>query len=178
MKKIHLETDRLILREWQDEDRLPFSQMNADPMVMEYMPRRLDEDASGKLVDRFQRHFKKYGYGLYATELKENNEFMGFIGLNNVELNVPFAPAVEIAWRLSYEFWGNGFASEGAQAILDHALGKLKIPQVVSFTVYDNTRSIHVMEKIGLVRDPDGDFEYPRLPKGHPLAQHVLYRSA
>ncbi len=178
MTKTHLETERLVLREWQDEDRKPFAQMNGDPMVMEYMPRRLDEDASDKLVSRFEDHFKKHGYGLYAAALKETNEFMGFVGLNNVALDVPFKPAVEIAWRLSYEFWGHGYASEAAQGVLDHGLKALEIPEIVAFTVYDNTRSIHVMEKIGLVHDAEGNFQYPRLPEGHPLAQHVLYRSA
>ncbi len=178
MSNIHLETDRLVLREWQESDRKPFAQMNADPMVMEYMPRRLDEAASDKLVNRFEKHFKKHGYGLYAAELKETEEFMGFVGIDNVAVDVPFKPAVEIAWRLSYEYWGHGYATEGAQHVLAHALGELKIPEIVAFSVYDNERSLHVIEKIGLVRDPDGDFEYPRLPKGHPLAQHVLYRSA
>lgn len=178
MKKVHLETDRLILREWIDEARKPFAQMNADPMVMEYMPRRLDEGASDKLVDRFSQHFKKHGYGLYVAESKDTKEFMGFVGLSNVELEVPFAPAVEIAWRLSYEFWGQGYASEAAKSVLKHGLGKLKIPEIVAFTVYDNTRSIAVIEKLGLERDPKGDFDYPRLPKGHPLAKHVLFRIA
>lgn len=177
----HLETERLILREWEDKDRKPFARMNGDPMVMEYLPRSLDEKASNKLVDRFQDHFDKHGFGLYVVEVKDTGEFAGFVGLNTVDFKAHFTspkkPAVEIAWRLDYEFWGKGYGSEAAQAVLDHGLKKLKLPQIVSFTVHDNARSIHLMEKIGLKRDEDGDFDYPTLRKGHPLGRFVLYRS-
>lgn len=171
-----IETERLILREWHDEDRTPFARMNADPLVMEYLPRVLDEKASGKLVDRFQMHFDKHGYGLYATERKEDGKFMGFIGLNQVEFKAPFVPAVEIAWRLGYEFWGKGFGSEAACAILEHGFNTLELPEIVSFTVHDNEKSISVMEKIGMTRDEGGDFDYPSLRKDHPLGRFVLYR--
>ncbi len=174
---IHLETPRLILREWRDEDLEPFARMNADPLIMEYMPRSLDESASNRLVSRFKKHFKKYNYGLYALELKSSGEFMGFVGLNNVEFDAAFTPAVEIAWRLDYGFWGKGYATEAAQAVLDHAFGKLLLKEIVSFTVFDNERSIHVMKKIGMLRDEAGDFDYPSLRKGHPLGRFVLYRS-
>ena len=174
---IHLETERLILREWQDEDRAAFARMNADPVVMQYLPRSLDEKASNKLVDRFQKHFKKHDYGLYAVELKETGQFGGFVGLNTVEFKEHFTPATEIAWRLDYELWGQGYGSEAAKAVTAHGLKKLKLPEIVSFTVHDNARSIHLMEKIGLKRDEDGDFDYPTLRKGHPLGRFVLYRS-
>ena len=173
----HLETERLIFREWEDEDREPFARMNADPIVMQYLPRSLDEKSSNKLVDRFQKHFDQHGYGLYVVEVRESGQFAGFVGLNNVEFKADFTPATEIAWRLDYEFWGKGYGSEAAEAVLHHGLKKLKLPEIVSFTVHDNTRSIHLMEKIGLVRDMGGDFDYPTLRKGHPLGQFVLYRS-
>ena len=178
---VYLETDRLLLRDWKDEDRGSFARMNADPVIMQYLPRSLDEQASDKLVDRFQDHFKKHGYGLYAVELKEGGRFAGFVGLNKVDFKAHFTspqnPATEIAWRLDYEFWGKGFASEAARAVLDHGLNALKLGEIVSFTVNDNARTIHLMEKIGLVRDEGGDFDYPSLPKGQPLGRFVLYRS-
>lgn len=171
-----LETDRLILREWKDEDRAPFARMNGDPMIMEYMPRPLDEKASNRLVDRFGKHFREHGYGLYACERKEDGAFMGFVGLENVAIDVPFKPAVEIAWRLDYEFWGKGYATEAAERVLDHAFDKLKLKEVVAFCVYDNTRAIHIMEKLGMTRDKKGDFDYPGLREDHPLGDFVLYR--
>ncbi|MEZ5813872.1 MAG: GNAT family N-acetyltransferase [Alphaproteobacteria bacterium] len=174
---VHIETERLIFREWKDEDRAPFARMNGDPIVMEYLPRSLDEAASNKLVDRFQEHFDRCGYGLYAVELKETGQFAGFVGLNNVEFKADFTPATELAWRLDYEFWGKGYGSEAARAALEHGLKKLKLKEIVSFTVHDNARSIHLMEKIGMKRDEKGGFDYPSLRAGHPLGRFVLYRS-
>ncbi len=178
---VHIKTERLILREWKDEDRGPFARMNGDPIIMEYMPRSLDEKASNKLVDRFQKHFDEHGYGLYAVEVQETGQFAGFVGLDTVRFTAPFTnpkkPATEIAWRLDYEFWGKGYGSEAASAVLGYGVSDLKLKQIVGFTVYDNTRSIQLMEKIGMTRDMDGDFAYPSLRKGHPMGHLVLYRS-
>ena len=175
MSKTYLETERLIFRDWKEEDREPFARMNADPMVMEYLPRSLDPKASNKLVDRFQAHLDKNGYGLFALEEKESGEFVGFTGLNNVDFEAPFTPAVELAWRLDYGFWGHGFGSEAGTAVLDYAFDKVKLKEVVSFTVHDNERTIHLMKKIGLTKVEGGDFDYPALRKGHPLGRFVLF---
>lgn len=176
MTKTYLETDRLIFRDWKDEDREHFARMNGDPMVMEYLPRSLDAKASNKLVDRFQAHLDQHGYGLFALENKESGEFVGFTGLNNVDFEAPFTPAVELAWRLDYEFWGHGFGSEAGRAVLDFAFKKAGLKEVVSFTVHDNDRTIHLIEKIGMSKVEGGDFDYPALRKGHPLGRFVLYR--
>lgn len=174
---VHIETDRLILREWRDEDLAPFARINADPVVMQYLPRSLGEQASSRHMKRFKKHFSEYGYGLYVVEVKDGKRFAGFVGLNTVEFDAPFTPATEIAWRLDYEFWGQGYASEAAKAVLAYAKSKLKLKEIVSFTVHDNARSTHLMEKIGLTHDAKGEFDYPGLPKGHPLGRFVLYRS-
>src|SRR5262245_52181567 len=100
----YIETDRLIIRDWKDDDGKPFAQMNADPIVMEYFPRRLDEDDTRKLVGRFREHFAAHGYGPYAVQDKKSGAFIGFVGLQDVDAHLPFGPAVEIAWRLDYEF--------------------------------------------------------------------------
>lgn len=178
MTKIYIETPRLLLRDWKEEDREPFARMNGDPMVMEYLPRSLDEKASNKLVERFEAHFKKYGYGLFAIERKEDGEFVGFTGLHNVEFKEHFTPAVELAWRLDYEYWGQGYGSEAGKAVLEYAREVLDLDEVVAFTVHDNDRMIHLMEKIGLHYVEGGDFDYPALRKGHPLGRFVLYSSA
>lgn len=171
-----LNTQRLTLRHWKDEDREPFSRINADSIVMEYMPRVLPPADSDKLIDRFEKHFKKHGYGMFAVERKDDNVFVGTVGLNHVEFKARFTPAIEVAWRLDSDFWGQGYATEAARAVLDYAFNTLGIEEIVSFTVHDNTRSIHVMEKLGFVRDEKGDFDYPTLPKGHPLGRFSLFR--
>ncbi|MDB2682891.1 GNAT family N-acetyltransferase [Alphaproteobacteria bacterium] len=171
-----LETERLILRQWQDDDLDPFTRINRDPLIMEYFPRPLDKKATEKLVKRFQAHFKKYGYGFYAIELKESGDFIGFVGLGNVEIDVPFKPAVEFAWRLDYSHWGKGYATEAALAVANHAFTTLELKELVAYTVFDNVRSIHVMEKLGMKLDKKGDFHYPGFSKDSPLAKHVLFR--
>lgn len=175
MSKIHFETDRLIFREWEEKDRQAFARMNSDPMVMEYLPRPLDLSASNKLMDRFQAHFDQHGYGIYALERKEDGEFVGCTGLHNVEFEAAFTPAVELAWRLDYEYWGQGYGSEAGKAVINHAFKKLKLKRLVAFTVHDNERTTHLMEKLGMKKVEGGDFDYPTLPKGHPLGRFVLY---
>src|SRR5262249_19148536 len=105
----YIETERLILRDWKDEDVAPFARMNADPIIMEYFPRRLAEKDTKKLVKHFRDHFKKYGYGPYAVELKKDQSFIGFVGLDKVPFQAKFTPATEIAWRLDYAYWGQGY---------------------------------------------------------------------
>ncbi len=173
---MHIETERLILRDWGDDDLAPFARMNGDPLVMEYLPRVLDEKTSARHMQEFQKHFKVHGYGLYAVEIKETGEFAGFVGLNTVDFKSHFTPAIEVAWRLDYEYWGKGYGSEAAKAVIDHAFNKLGLRELVAFTVHDNNRSRHLMEKIGMTYDQKGDFDYPALKKGHPLGRFVLYR--
>ena len=169
------ETDRIIVREWCDEDRIPFAQMNADPVIMEYLPRSLTEKESNHLVDKFVKHYDKHGYGLYALERKDDGAFMGFTGLQQVPFKADFTPAVEIAWRLDYDFWGSGYATEAAKAVLKHGFEAHDIDEIVAFTVFDNTRSIGVMENIGMTKVQGGAFRYPTLPKNHPLGDFVFY---
>lgn len=175
MKK-HIETERLILREWKEDDKKVFARINNDPMIMEYFPRRLSEKDSDHLIDKFQKHFEDHEYGFYAVEMKETGEFIGFAGLQKVELDVPFKGAVEIAWRLDYGAWGQGYGSEAAAAVLDHAFNELELKEVVGYAVHDNNRAIKLMEKLGMKRDLKGDFEYPYLPEGSALGGFVLYR--
>jgi RimJ/RimL family protein N-acetyltransferase len=174
---IHIETERLILRDWKDEDRPLFASMNADPMVMEYFPRHLDEKASNRLVDNLIQNIKKRGYAPFALEVKKTSQFIGFVGLTDVAIDVNFKPAVEIAWRLDYAAWGNGFATEAAKAVLKHGFDTVKLKEIVAYAVHDNTRAIQIMEKIGMKRDPKGDFIYPKLKPDHPLGKFVLYRA-
>ena len=171
-----LQTERLLLRRWCGSDRLPFQAMNADPRVMEFMPGLLTPQASDDLIDRAEQHFVRNGFGPYAAELLEEKIFIGFIGLSIPSFDAPFMPAVEIGWRLAFDQWGKGLATEGAQAVVRFAFETLQLPGLVSFTSTGNLRSRRVMEKIGMTHDPADDFDHPRLPESHPLRRHVLYR--
>ena len=171
------ETERIHLRRWEDDDRAPFARMNGDPMIMEYMPRPLTEADSNRLVDRFIQHYDKHGYGLYVLERKEDGAFMGFTGLQKVPFKAAFTPATEIAWRLDYAFWGKGYASEAAKAVLAHGFDAQGLDEIVAFTVHDNVRSIGVMENVGMSRVKGGAFDYPGMAKDHPLGSFVLYKA-
>jgi RimJ/RimL family protein N-acetyltransferase len=171
-----LESARLRLRPWRDTDLPEFAAMSADPQVMRYFPAPLSRLESAALIGRIRGHFAEYGYGLWALERKDTGAFIGFTGLSYVNFAAPFTPAVEIGWRLAPEHWGLGYASEAAWAALRCAFDRLALDQVVSFTSQLNLPSQKVMQAIGMQHDPDGDFEHPRLPEGHPLRSHVLYR--
>ena len=171
-----LETDRLILRRWRPTDRLPFTRLNADLRVMEHFPALLTPAESREMIDRIEAHFVRYGFGLWAVELRATGDFTGFVGLNVPTFDAPFTPCVEIGWRLAPEFWGHGLATEGARAVLHHAFVDLALPEIVAFTVPANHRSRSVMEKLSMTHNPADDFDHPRLPNGHPLRRHVLYR--
>lgn len=174
-----IKTKRLILRPWTEEDLETFAQLNADPRVREYFPgvlSRQESDAIGRLITA---NIERYGWGFWATALIETGEFIGFIGLENVIFSAPFnktAPAVEIGWRLSFAHWGKGYATEGALAALKYGFEALDLEEIVSFTPVLNQRSRHVMEKIGMHRHPEDDFDHPELSEGHPLSKFVLYR--
>jgi len=171
-----IKTERLLLRRWRDSDRLPFQQMNADPRAMEFFPALLSPAESDTLVDRAQAHFDRHGFGPFAVELVEDSTFAGFIGLSVPNFDAPFMPTVEIGWRLAFDCWGRGLATEGARAVIRYAFEELDLDSLVSFTVPENLRSRHVIEKIGMTHDPADDFDHPRLPEDHPMRRHVLYR--
>jgi len=144
--------------------------------VMEFFPAILTPEKTDELIDRIEQHFDRHGFGIYAAELIETRKFIGFIGLNTPGFNAPFMPAVEIGWRLAHAYWGQGLATEGARAVVQHAFHTLRLSSLVSFTTAANLRSRGVMEKIGMVHDRAADFEHPDLAAGHPLRPHVLYR--
>lgn len=166
-----LKTKRLILRPWKTEDLEPFAALNADPRVMEYYPSVLSREESDRFATKIQSQIEEKGWGLWAVALPGIAEFIGYVGLQNVD-----DATVEIGWRLAFEYWGKGYATEGALECLQYAFKNLNLQQLVSFTSVQNMRSRAVMERIGMQHDPKDDFNHPRLPEGHPLQKHVLYR--
>lgn len=173
---VHIETARLFLREWSDADAEPFAAINADPAVMEFFPSALNRTRSDAFLARIRETMARDGYGLYALEVKDGAQLIGFTGLARPGFDAPFTPAIEIGWRLARRAWGQGYASEAAQAVVDRAFGSLGFDELVSFTAEWNLPSRRVMERIGMTRDPDGDFLHPGVPPEHKLAHHVLYR--
>jgi RimJ/RimL family protein N-acetyltransferase len=171
-----LTTPRLRLRAWAERDLAPFAALNADPRVMEFFPAPLSTAESDALVGHVREHFARHGYGFWAVEAPGVADFIGFVGLAVPTFPARFMPCVEIAWRLAYDYWGRGYSSEAAVAVVEFAFTSLRLDEIVSFTVPDNLRSRRVMGRLGMRRSPEDDFEHPALPEGHPLRAHVLYR--
>lgn len=171
-----IETERLILRTWRKEDTDPYFQINQDLKVIEFLLGPLTMEQVNDFIPAINNHQDKRGYTLWAVELKETGELMGFIGLNYTDWASHFTPTVEVGWRLGSQYWGKGFSTEGAKASLEYGFKQCGLKEIVSFTVPANVRSLRVMEKIGLKRDVNGDFAHPKLAADHKLSHHVLYR--
>lgn len=173
-----IKTTRLILRPWKEEDLEPFAKLNSDPRVMEYFPSIKSREESDEMVKMMQAHIERCGWGFWAASLIETNEFIGLIGLEDVYFKAHFTPAVEIGWRLAFEYWGKGLATEGAKAALKYGFATLGLQEIVSFTAMPNQRSRRVMEKIGMHSNPKDNFDSQKFPEGHPLKTQVLYRTS
>ncbi len=143
---------------------------------MEFLGGVLSRAESDTLADRIEAHHRRHAFGWFAVELRETGAVIGGIGPLVVTFEAHFTPCVEIGWRLAFAYWGHGFATEAARAVLRYCDETLRLRDVVAFTVPANLRSRRVMEKIGMTHDPAGDFDHPNLPEGHPLRRHVLYR--
>jgi RimJ/RimL family protein N-acetyltransferase len=172
-----VKTARLHLRQWHDDDLARFASLNADPEVMRHFPAPLEATASDAMARRMQAHLAEFGWGNWAVERLDTGAFIGFVGLSLPRAPLPFAPCVEIGWRLARAHWGQGFATEAAREALRIGFVQFGFAEMVSFTALTNLRSIAVMERIGLRRDPL-DFEHPSVPVGNPLRPHCLYRLA
>lgn len=168
-----LTTERLLLRRWRDDDLEPFAAMSADPIVMEHFPALLDRERAAEIMARIRGHFDRESYGLWAVEVPGVAPFIGFTGI----ARVPFRPEwIEVGWRLARAHRGAGYVSEAARASVDWGFANLPIDEIVSMTVPGNVRSQRVMTKLGMVRDPDADFEHPSIAAGNPLRLHWLFR--
>lgn len=150
--------------------------MNCDPKVMEFVGPILNEDQSKAMMVRAQNSWSDNRFGRFAVEVLESSSFIGFIGLALTRIETHFSPAVEIGWRLATKHWGKGYATEGANAVIDVAFNDYGLTELVSFTAAQNLRSRRVMEKIGFQRNPSDDFLHPNFPTDDPLRASVLYR--
>jgi RimJ/RimL family protein N-acetyltransferase len=165
-------TDRLILRRWTDADRAPFAELNADPEVMRYFPRSLTSDESDAFVDRIEQGFQANGFGLWALEA--DGRFIGYTGLNRTSFSTPMGPHVEIGWRLARWAWGRGYATEAARHVLGMAFETFGLSDVYSFTTESNAKSEAVMQRAGMTRRDDFDFDHPNTPDWWGQ-RHIVY---
>ncbi|EQA44506.1 acetyltransferase (GNAT) domain protein [Leptospira broomii serovar Hurstbridge str. 5399] len=169
-----IQTEHLLLRTWNDGDRDSLFKLNSDPKVMEFFPTLLSATESTEAFGRIQKHWNRYGFGLFAVEDLIEKSFIGFVGIVHVDFDCFFTPSVEIGWRLLPDFWGKGYASEAAISTLKYGFQELNVTEIVSFTSVLNDRSKSVMKKIGM--EFITEFPHPNLPMSHRLSKHVLYK--
>jgi len=174
MSRIFIETPRLILRQWTEADHKPYIELNSDEDVMEFFPSVSTEAQTLAQIERFMNRIDQIGYGFFAVERKDNQQFIGFTGLSQPGFESYFTPCVEIGWRLSRANWNQGFATEAAKACLKYGFDTLGLDKIYSFTSVHNKRSERVMQKIGMAKE--GMFEHPLIGDGHFLREHVLYK--
>ncbi|HEY2482489.1 MAG TPA: GNAT family N-acetyltransferase [Caulobacteraceae bacterium] len=170
-----IETPRLLLRRWRASDHAPYAAMMADPEVTYWLGGGQDAAEAEAHIARMESLFEAGGFGIWALERKADGAFVGSAGLAEVRDDIPFAPAIEVGWRVARRAWGHGFASEAAAASLADGFSRLGLKEIVSFTAVSNRRSRAVMERLGMMRDAARDFDHPKLAPDHPLRPHVVY---
>ncbi|MFD2037624.1 GNAT family N-acetyltransferase [Belliella marina] len=174
MKKEYIfKSERLGFRDWTKEDHAEIVDMNADLEVMEHFPKLLTENESVELIGRLQKHYKRYGFTYFATEVLETKELIGFVGLVWQNYQSDFTPAVDIGWRLKKSCWGNGYATEGASRCLDFAFTELGMDKIISTCTEKNSKSENVMKKIGMKKT--GVFDHPQLTDYPELGKCICY---
>ena len=166
-----------VLRPFEEADLAPFAALNVHPRVVESLgssPTRAESDA---MVERYGDELDRDGWGFWAVEVVGGAPFIGMVGLHRARAELPFAPAVEVEWRLHPDHWGHGYATEAAAASLHYGFTTGGLNDIVAFTAAVNLRSQAVMERIGMVRQPEADFDHPGVAEGSPLRRQVLYRA-
>ena len=176
MRPTILETPRLILRPWREEDLDPLFAINGDPDSMRHFLSVLTRPESDAWGRRMQSHIDAHGWGFWAVEERGGAPFVGVVGLMTIGWQARFTPAVEIGWRIAPAHRSRGFAAEAARRCLDFGFGTLGLAEIVAFTIAANTASWRLMERLGM--RADGGFDHPRVPEGHPKRPHLLYRLA
>lgn len=176
MTPVTLRGPRLILRPWREEDLGPLFAINGDPASMRHFPAAMTRAESDAWAERMQTHIEAHGWGFWAVEERGGAPFLGAVGLMNIPWAARFTPAVEVGWRIAPAFRRRGFAEEAARLALGFGFGTLRLPEVVAFTVPGNAASRRLMERLGM--QAAGEFDHPRLPEGHALRRHLLYRLA
>lgn len=173
--KKHLFTsERLGFRNWLATDIDLYAELCADKEVMEYFPSTKTKKECKAQIERFKKHYNDYGYTFFAVDILESNQFIGFIGMINSSFKAIFTPCKEIGWRLHKQFWGFGYATEGAKRCLEYGFNDLDFKEIYAITPLKNSKSESVMIKIGMKKQ--GVFEHPSIEDGHWLKTELYYK--
>jgi RimJ/RimL family protein N-acetyltransferase len=170
-----IETARLRLRPWRPDDAPAYAELMADPEVAGPLGGVIDAEAASARVAGFIAAFAAQGMCRLAVERREDRRLIGHCGLSPIAAQLPLAPGFEIGWALARAAWGQGYATEAADAALADGFARLGLPEIVAFTTVSNLRSQAVMRRLGFERRPERDFDHPRFPADHPLCRHLVF---
>ncbi|MDT7832111.1 GNAT family N-acetyltransferase [Flavobacteriaceae bacterium S356] len=166
-------SDRLGFRTWEASDVIKMFEISSDPKVMQHFPSTQSKEYTANFIKKMQDQFNKNGFCYFAVEILETGHFIGFIGCCEQTYEIDFNPSVDIGWRLHKNFWGKGYATEGAKACLEYMFNVLKLKKIVSVATKENTPSIGVMKKIGMHKIKE--FTHPLLRDFPEYQNCVLY---
>jgi RimJ/RimL family protein N-acetyltransferase len=169
-----IETERLILRPWREDDAAEFARVTNTPAVMEYLGGVKEPEAFRGSFERVSASQTKNGFCFWIVERRSDGALLGFCGLK-VGNTPPIEGEIEIGWRLREDAWGQGYAREAATATLEWAWRNLSCGRVVAITAAGNRRSWGLMERLGMRRLRDMDFEHPDVPTGDKAKPHITY---
>jgi RimJ/RimL family protein N-acetyltransferase len=167
-------TERLLMRTWRDDDAEPLAKMHESPEMMRFLGAPMTHAQTREMLTRMRTHWETRGFGVFA--LQHQNELVGMCGIIVPRWESRFQPCVEILWRLHPDAWGRGLVTEAARAALKDGFEKQRFEEVLAFTIPANERSWRVMERLGMKRSPDDDFDHPLVAEGDPLRRHITYR--
>jgi RimJ/RimL family protein N-acetyltransferase len=168
-------TERLLLRKWRDDDAEPLARMHESPEMMRFLGGPMTRDDCDAMLARMRAHWDARGFGVFALEHEKS--LAGMCGIIVPPWESRFQPCVEILWRLRPDLWGRGLVTEAARAALKDGFDTQHFEEVLAFTIPANERSWRVMERLGMKRSPDDDFDHPLVPEGDPQRRHMLYRT-
>ena len=170
-------TERLVIRNYRDEDRAVFAAIGRNPLARVYHRSLLTPGETDAFIERQIETVHHMGCGYAAVERKADGVVVGDVGIRYVPEGIPFSPDAhfDIGWQLDPKYFGKGYASEAARGWLDHGFRELRLDQVVAYAAAINIPSISVMKRIGMIRDPARDFDHPKTPKDDPLSRQIVY---
>lgn len=175
MSEFRIETDRLVLRDWREDDFAALHALCTDPKVMATIGPLYDEEKTRGMLARLQERQASDGCTFWAMERQHDARVIGFCGVGRG--TVPqLEQELEIGWWLASDCWGRSYAREAAEAALRWAAENRPAQPIWAITSRGNVRSRGLMERLGMSYQPHLDFEHPRVADDSPLKPHVTYR--
>ena len=175
MGDFRIETERLVLREWREDDAEALYPFGQDARTMAFLGPLASREKTQQLVAGQMLNQSLFGYCFWPIERRSDGALLGMCGLQSAPAKTPLEECIEIGWRLASTHWGQGYALEAAQAALEWGWANLDHDTIWSMTVPANAASWGLMIRLGMKREPARDFDHRALGADDPLRAHIVY---